>query len=75
MSRLFGLVIGAIQGALLGLLISLALSNFRIFFPCDIIAGTALFCAVLGYIFGEQVVDFFTDVIRKILDFLPHGPN
>lgn len=75
MSRLFGMVIGAIQGALLGLLISLAVGKFRIFFPFDIIIGTALLCAVIGYIFGERVVEYLTDLIRKVLDHLPHGPN
>ncbi|APZ91221.1 hypothetical protein Fuma_00807 [Fuerstiella marisgermanici] len=69
------MVIGAIQGALLGLLISLAVDNFRIFFPCDIIAFSALLCAVIGYIFGERVVEYLTDLIRKVLDYLPHGPS
>ena len=75
MSRLFGLIVGAIQGAVLGLLISLALRNFCVVFPYDIIALCALICAVIGFVYGERVVDFLTDIIHRILDLFPHGPN
>ena len=75
MSRIFGLIAGAIQGAVLGLLISLALGNFRVVFPYDIITACAFICAVIGFVYGERVVDFLTDVIHKIMDILPHGPN
>ncbi|MCA9057701.1 MAG: hypothetical protein KDA85_04355 [Planctomycetaceae bacterium] len=69
------MVVGAIQGAVLGLLISLATGKFHIFFPFDILAGAAVLSAVIGYIFGERVVEYLTDLIRKILDYIPHGPN
>jgi len=75
MNCIFGFVVGAIQGGILGLLISLTLHNFNVFFPCDIIAACAFVCAVVGFIYGERVVDLLTDIIHNIIDFLPHGPN
>ncbi len=75
MSRFFGGIVGAIQGAVVGLLTSLAVGHFEVLFPYDIIAACALCCAVVGFVFGEQVVDFFTDVTHNILDFMPHDPN
>lgn len=75
MGRIYGAIVGAIQGTVLGLLISLFLGTFRVFFPCDIIAGCSLVCAVIGYICGEKIVSFLADEISRIMEYLPNGPN
>jgi len=75
LSRLFGLVVGAIHGATLGLLISLALHQFQIFFPYDIIFACTLSFALIGFICGERIVDFLKDIIQSVLDSTLHGPD
>ena len=75
LSRLFGLIVGAIHGAILGLLISLALHQFQIFFPYDIIAACTLSFAVIGFNYGEAFVDFLKDIIQSVLDSTPDAPD